>query len=52
MDADDDTAYEYTYDEVGNWTDQKTFEVTYKSNGKKNRKLKSKFKREIQYWAK
>lgn len=44
--------YEYTYDQIGNWTDQKAFEVTYKSNGKKKRDIKYHFKREIIYWAK
>jgi hypothetical protein len=42
--------YDYVYDGAGNWVEQQVFDVIYKSNDKKKRKLKSHFKREIFYW--
>jgi hypothetical protein len=42
--------YEYIYDKTGNWIDQKAFEVSDKSKGKKKREMKSHFKRKIIYW--
>lgn len=44
--------YDYVYDSSGNWTEEKIFELTYKSSGKKKRELKSYFKRDILYWTK
>ena len=44
--------YDYVYDSSGNWTEEKAFEVIYKSNRKKKRELKSHFKRDILYWTK
>lgn len=42
--------FDYEYDGTGNWIEQRAYEVTFKKNGKKNRKLKSLFSREINYW--
>lgn len=43
--------HEYVYDGIGNWIEQKSYNVTYKSNGGKKRQLKSEFKRTIVYWS-
>ncbi|SDP55892.1 hypothetical protein SAMN05428975_1799 [Mucilaginibacter sp. OK268] len=40
---------EYRYDKTGNWIEQKTYIITLKSNGKKERQLNKIFKREITY---
>lgn len=41
----------YRYDAMGNWTEQKVYDILLPSNGRKKKILTNYFKREITYWG-